>query len=102
VAALTTRTVYPVIAEPPVLAGAVHLTTADLLAAMAVTPVGATGAVTDEGVTATLADDAGEVPTLLVAVTVNVYGVPLVNPTTVPVVTPVVLTVAPPGDAVTV
>jgi hypothetical protein len=38
----------------------------------------------------------------LVAVAVNVYAVPLVNPGTVPVVAPAVLTVAPPGDAITV
>jgi len=54
------------------------------------------------GVTAALDEDAGEVPAAFVAVTVNVYAVPLVSPVTVPVVAPAVDTVAPPGDAVTV
>src|SRR5450759_1905369 len=35
------------------------------------------------GITAPLANDAGEVPAALVAVTVNVYAVPLVKPNTV-------------------
>jgi len=38
----------------------------------------------------------------LVAVTVNVYGVPLVNPVTAAVVAPVVVAVSPPGAEVTV
>jgi hypothetical protein len=38
------------------------------------------------GVTALDAADAGPVPTLLVAVTVNVYAVPLLNPVTFAVV----------------
>ncbi len=38
------------------------------------------------GVTAFVGADAGLVPTALVAVTVNVYGVPLVRPDTVAVV----------------
>jgi hypothetical protein len=63
-------TVYPVIGEPPLLAGAVHDTAAWLLPAMAVTAVGAPGTV--EGVTAVLGADAVEVPAALVAVTVNV------------------------------
>ena len=82
------------------LAGAVQLAVAEAFPGVADTPVGAPGTVL--GVTAALAIDAGEVPTLLVAVTVNVYGVPLVSPVTVPVVAPDVDTVAPPGDAVTV
>src|SRR5665648_624107 len=93
-------TVYPVIDEPPLLAGAVQLTVAEAFPGVADTAVGAPGTVL--GVTAALATDASEVPTLLVAVTVNVYAVPLVNPVTVPVVAPDVDTVAPPGDAVTV
>src|SRR5665648_799197 len=93
-------TVYPVIDEPPLLAGAVQLTIAEAFPGVANTAVGAPGTVL--GVTTALATDAGEVPTLLVAVTVNVYAVPLASPVTVPVVTSVVLTVAPPGDAVTV
>ena len=63
-------TVYPVIAEPPLLAGAVHDTAAWLLPAMAVTAVGAAGIVL--GVTAVLGADAVEVPELLVAITVKV------------------------------
>ena len=39
-----------------------------------------TGAVLAAGVTAFDGVDAGPSPTLLVAVTVNVYGVPLVSP----------------------
>ena len=52
-----------------------------MLPAVAVTAVGAPGTV--NGVTAALADDAREVPATLVAVTVNVYAVPLVRPVTV-------------------
>jgi len=100
VAALTTPTLYPVIAEPPSLTGAVQLTSASALPAVAITAVGAPGTVL--GVTAALSNDAGEVPTTLVAVTVNVYAVPLTRPETVAVVAPVVLTVAPSGEAVTV
>ncbi|MBK6602781.1 MAG: hypothetical protein IPG28_14835 [Betaproteobacteria bacterium] len=48
---------------------------------VAVTAVGAPGTVA--GVTAADAADAGPVPTALVAVTVNVYAVPLVRPDTV-------------------
>ena len=73
--------VYRVIGEPPSLTGAVHDTTADALPGTAVTPVGAPG--TAAGVTAAEAADGGEVPTALVAVTVNVYAVPLVRPNTV-------------------
>ena len=99
-AALITWTVYPVIADPPLLAGAVQETTAEALAAAATAPVGTPGTVL--GVTAVLADDAGEVPAALAAVTVNVYAVPLVNPETVADVAPVVVALNPPGDAVTV
>ena len=99
-AALTTRTLYPVIAEPPSLAGAVHDTTAWAFPGVAATAVGTPGAVL--GVVALLASDSGEVPIALVAVTVNVYAAPLTRPETVAVVAPVVLTVAPPGEAVTV
>jgi hypothetical protein len=49
--------------------------------AVAVTLVGAFGTVA--GVTALLVADAELVPILLLAVTVNVYGVPLVSPVTV-------------------
>ena len=72
--------VYPVIGDPPLLAGAVHDTWAWPLPAVAVTPVGAPGIVL--GVTAVLGVDALEVPDVVVAVTVNVYAVPLVRPDT--------------------
>jgi hypothetical protein len=96
-------TVYPVTTEPPSLAGAVHDTAAFEFPAVAVTPTGGDGAVVDgDGVTAVLANDAGDVPTALVAVTVNVYAVPLDKPVTVAVVAPLVVAVRPPGAAVTV
>src|ERR1039458_3483572 len=44
----------------------------------------------------------GPVPAALVAVTVNLYGVPLVSPWTVHVVAPEVLQLAVPGEAFTV
>jgi hypothetical protein len=93
-------TVYPVTGEPPLLAGAVHDTTAWVFPPVAITAIGDPGTV--PGVTATLGDEAGEVPAALVAVTVNVYAVPLVSPVTVAVVAPAVRALAPPGDAVTV
>ena len=71
-----------------------------MLPAVAVTAVGASGTVF--GVTVALAVDATEDPATLVAVTVNLYAAPLVRPVTVAVVAPVVLTVAPSGEAVTV
>src|SRR5664279_4008888 len=70
--------VYEVIGLPP-LPGAVQDTVAAALPAVAVTPVGAAGAVGAVGVTA-FELEAGPVPTVLVAETVNVYAVPLVNP----------------------
>jgi hypothetical protein len=63
-------TVYKVIAVPPFDAGAVKLTVASKLPAVAATPVGAPGTVT--GIMLFDAADAGPVPTALVAVTVNV------------------------------
>ena len=59
------------IAAPPFELGAVQLTVACPLPAVAVTPVGAPGAVA-AGVTALLGLDAVPVPALFVAVTVNV------------------------------
>jgi len=94
-------TVNPVSGAPPVLPGAVHDTVAEVseVVATALTPVGAPGAVA--GVAAADAVEAAPVPTPLVAVTVNVYGVPLVRPVTVqPVVA--VVQVKPPGDEVAV
>jgi hypothetical protein len=63
-------TVYVVIAEPPFETGAVKEMVASPLLAVAVTDVGAPGAVA--GVTALLVPDCVLVPTALVAVTVKV------------------------------
>jgi hypothetical protein len=63
-------TVYLVIALPPVLEGAVQLTVADPLPAVADTPVGAPGRLF--GVTALEGDEAGLLPVELVADTVKV------------------------------
>jgi hypothetical protein len=65
-------TVYEVIWLPPSLEGAVHDTVAVALPAVAVTAVGAPGAVGAIGVTALDGADAGPVPIMLLAVTVNV------------------------------
>jgi hypothetical protein len=74
-------TVYEVIAEPPLFTGAVNVTIACPFPATAVTPVGAPGTVT--GVTEFDAVDDALVPIAFVAVTVNVYAVPLTRPVTV-------------------
>lgn len=66
---------------PPVLTGAVNVTDALALPAVAVPIVGAPGALV--GVTEEEATDAGDVPALFVAVTVKVYAVPLLKPLTV-------------------
>lgn len=63
-------TVYEAIALPPAFVGAVQLTVACALPAVALTPVGAPGVA--EGVTALEGADAGPVPIALVAVTVKV------------------------------
>jgi hypothetical protein len=73
--------VYPVIADPPLLAGAVNATIVCALPAVAVPIVGAPG--TDEGVTEFDAVLAGLFPLAFVAITVKVYAVPLVSPVTV-------------------
>ena len=86
-------------ADPPLLAGAAHDTVACVLPAVAVTPVGAPGAVA--GVTAVEGEDALLVPRLLVAVTVKVYAVPLASPVTVHDVV-VDVQVSPSGEDVTV
>jgi hypothetical protein len=62
--------VYPVIALPPLDAGAVQLTRDEALATVPETLVGAPGTV--RGVTADEAVEALEVPLAFVAVTVNV------------------------------
>ena len=90
------------IGAPPFAAGGDHTTVADALPAVAETPVGADGTVGGAGVTGADGVEGGPVPTALVAVTVNVYAVPLVNPPTTTDVAPVVVATAPPGDAVTV
>jgi hypothetical protein len=56
----------------PPLEGAVQVTVADPLPAVAVTPVGAAGTVGATGVTAFDGAEAEPVPTAFVAVTVNV------------------------------
>ena len=58
-------------ADPPLEAGAVKLTLAEALAAVAAAPVGAPGTVAS-GVTGLDAAEAGPVPTPLVALTVKV------------------------------
>jgi hypothetical protein len=63
-------TVYPVIGEPPLLAGAVNVTMAEAFPAVAVPIVGAPGTV--EGVTEFEAELAGPGPLAFVAVTVKV------------------------------
>ncbi len=68
-------TVKPVIGEPPVLAGGVKLTVAWVFPAVAVTAVGAPGAVAGggaAGVMLLLGSLAGLVPIAFVAVTVKV------------------------------
>src|ERR1700693_5419523 len=75
-------TVYPVIAEPPLLAGAVKVTVAVALPAVAVPMVGAPGTAPPAGVTLFEAAEAAPVPLALVAVTVKVYAAPLVKPVT--------------------
>lgn len=93
-------TVYPVTGEPPVDAGTSQDTVTRPSPATTDGTVGADGTVT--GVTAVDGADAGPVPMALVAVTVNVYGVPLVRPCTKQVKAVVVVQVSPPGSAVTV
>jgi hypothetical protein len=64
-----------------VLDGALKLIVACPMLDVAVTPVGTPGIV--EGVTEFDIDDAAPTPCPFVAVTVNVYAVPLLNPVTV-------------------
>ena len=85
---------------PPSDTGTFQLTSAVVSPAMAVTLVGASG--TPTGVTGDDATDAGPVPIAFVAVTVNVWAVPLVKSMTVQLVAPLVEHRDPPGDAVTV
>ena len=70
---------------------------------MPATAVGVLGTAGAPGLTDADAADTPEVPSLLVAVEVNVYEVPLVRPVTVhEVAGTVTVHVPPPGDAVTV
>jgi hypothetical protein len=92
-------TVYPVIAEPPVEAGAVNVTVASPLPRTAETLVGAPGVVA--GTTELLVPEEILVPFAFVAVTVKVYVVPLVRPVIVIGDEPPVA-VIPPGLEVTV
>jgi hypothetical protein len=62
--------------------GAVHVTVAEALPAVALTPVGVPGADTVAGVTGLECADSALVPTEFVADTVNVYVVPSVSPVT--------------------
>jgi hypothetical protein len=90
-----------VIADPPLLEGPVHDTTADTLPPTPVTPVGCPGTV--RGVTTADAAETEPVPRAFVAVTENVYAVPFDRPVTVHCNGPELHThCAPPGDAVTV
>lgn len=74
-------TIYEVMGDPPVFVGAVNVTLALFVNAVARPIMGAPGIVT--GMTELLEEDAGPGPTAFVAVTLNVYDVPLVNPLTV-------------------
>ena len=87
------------IAEPPLLAGALQLTLADAFPRVADTLVGGSGTVA--GVTAADADDSTLFPTVFVACTVNVYAVPFARPVTEHGLVEQEA-VAPPGDAVAV
>jgi hypothetical protein len=87
---------------PPLLTGAVHDTAAEAFPPTADTAVGAPGTVA--GVTELDAPELAPLPTLFVAVTVNLYPVPLVKPVTRQlVVLPfAVVQVNAPGELVTV
>jgi hypothetical protein len=83
--------VYDVMAEPPLLTGGVNVIVASPLPRTAVTLVGAFGVVA--GVIELLVDDEELVPFAFVAVTVNVYIVPLVRPVIKVLVAFVVVTI---------
>jgi hypothetical protein len=73
-------TTYPVIAAPPLLAGALQLTLARRSAPTAPTLVGAVGSPTRIGLVAT---DFGPIPTPFLAATWNVYDFVFVKPVTI-------------------
>jgi len=77
----TAVAVYVVIVAPPLDPGAVHATVTDVAPAFVAVPiVGAPGTVF--GVTEADAVDKPDVPAEFVAVVLNVYAVPFVNPVT--------------------
>jgi hypothetical protein len=80
------RTVYVLIVDPPLEAGAAQLTVAAALPAVTALITGAPGTVTAAGITALEGAEAGPVPTAFVAETMKVYDVPLINSVTVVVV----------------
>jgi hypothetical protein len=86
-------------AAPPLETGAVKLAEACALPAVAAPIVGIPGTVA--GVIELEAAEAAPVPTLFVAVTVKVYAVPFVKPTTT-IGDVVSAPVKPPGEEVTV
>ena len=90
------------IALPPLLTGAVKLTLAVELPAVAAAAVGAPGTVA--GVTLFDAVDGALEPAAFVAITVKVYGVPFVSPVTTCVVNvlPALLSTPPAGFEITV
>jgi len=93
-------TLYPVIAAPPSNAGAVQvIVERPDSAPVARTPLAAPGTV--DGVAVFDGSDAVLVPALFVAVTVNVYAVPLTRARTTHVVRVVGAQVAPTGEDVT-
>ena len=75
------RMAYPVIALPPLLAGAVQVTFDCRAPVDADTDVGAFGSV--KGVTEEEFVEYDPVPTVFFAATLNTYAVPFVNPVTV-------------------
>ena len=83
------------IAEPPVYNGGVHDKDTWVLPRVPITLVGGSGTVA--GVIANEGNEGNEFPILFVAITVNVYAVPIVNPVIKPVVEEVV-SVIPSGD----
>lgn len=88
------------IADPPFDDGAVQLTVACALPGVAAAPVGAPGTV--RGITADEAVEVAPLPAMFVAVTANVYDVPLVSPVIAQVSVPAVVHVSPSGVAIAV
>jgi hypothetical protein len=98
---------YPVIVDPPLLAGATQVIVAvamtpGVATRVAASPVGAPGTVLATPTVADMAELGPLVPSEFVAVTAKEYRVPLVSPVIVHARAPVVLQVSPPGVEVTV